>query len=224
MTTEASQTDLIRRISSVVGHELRNPLAALNNSAYFVKAKLSAVGSLDPKVEKHLGIMASEIGRADRMIADMLTYSRALELSRVKTDLVAAARSTVETADRPAGVKIAFKAPKNSVEADVDAARLVEALRRLIDNAVEACGEKGAVTVSVGKEKGGAVIEVRDTGGGVKPELLPHLFEPFWTGKPRGLGLGLALARKIVEAHGGRVEGINEAGGARFRLSVPIHG
>ena len=75
---DAHQAELIRRIASVVGHELRNPLAVINNSAYFVKAKLAG-SALDPKVEKHLKIIESEITRADDLISDILTYSRKCE-------------------------------------------------------------------------------------------------------------------------------------------------
>ena len=216
------QAELIRRIASVVGHELRNPLAVLNNSSYFIKTKLSSTGGLDPKVEKHLGIMASEIARADRMIADMLTYSRPLELTRGRVPLAAMAQAVVETAQAPSGVAVLVKAPKTAVEVQADEKRLSDALKRLVDNAVEAVGTAGTVTVIVSREKGEAELEVRDTGPGVNPEVAPHLGEPFRTGKPRGLGLGLAIARKIVEAHGGRFEGgTAKEGGAAFRLRLP---
>ncbi len=219
---EGAQAELIRRIASVVGHELRNPLAVLNNSSYFIKSKLSAGGALDPKVEKHLGIMASEIARADRMIADMLTYSRPMELTKGRVPLAAMAEAVVESLAAPAGVKVSIKAPKAPVEASADEKRLSEALKRLLENAVEAVGESGAVTVTISREKGEAALEVRDSGPGVKAEVAPHLGEPFRTGKPRGLGLGLAIARKIAEAHGGRLEGGSaKEGGAAFSLRLP---
>ena len=81
---QAEELELIRRSAAVVGHELRNPLAAINNSAYFLKAKLGQGRSLDPKVEKHLNIVASEIERADRMIADIIAFARPLETKPAK--------------------------------------------------------------------------------------------------------------------------------------------
>lgn len=219
---DAGQAELIRRIASVVGHELRNPLAVLNNSSYFIKAKLTSGGSLDPKVEKHLGIMSSEIARADRMIADMLTFSRPMELTKGRLPLAKLVESALEGVALPAGVKVTVKAAKTPVEVQADEKRLADALRRLLDNAVEAVGAEGAVTVAVSREKSEAVLEVRDTGPGVAAEVAPHLGEPFRTGKPRGLGLGLAIARKIAEAHGGRLEGGSvKEGGAAFRLRLP---
>src|SRR5271156_4526061 len=88
--------ELIRRIASVVGHELRNPLAVINNSAYFLKTKLGQDGKLDPKVEKHLGIVVGEIGRADGLIADILTYSRALEVKGAPVSVNALVEARLE--------------------------------------------------------------------------------------------------------------------------------
>lgn len=216
---DVQQTELIRRIASVVGHELRNPMAVINNSAYFVKAKLGAAKGLDPKVEKHLGIIAAEIARADRMLADMLAYSRTLELAKTGTSLSRVVETALEGVDAGAA-KLSVKKPKTDTALTADTEKLADAVRRLVHNALEAAPE-GVVTVSYGAEKAVAFVEVSDTGPGVKAELRGRLFEPFRTGKPKGLGLGLALARKIVEAHGGKAEAFETP--TRFRLSVP-HG
>lgn len=217
---EKKQLELIRRIASVVGHELRNPLAVINNSAYFLKTKLGQSGNLDPKVEKHLGIVTSEIARTDRMIADILTYSRPLEPKPASSALADLVEAQLAALAVPASVKVEKKLKK--IEASVDEKLFADAVRRFLDNAVEAMPEGGTLTVSLFEEKGFAVVEVRDTGSGIKAELLPELFEPFRTGKPKGLGLGLALVRKVALAHNGRAEGSNlKGGGAAFRLAVP---
>ena len=217
---EQKQIELIRRIASVVGHELRNPLAVINNSAYFLKTKLGQAGTLDAKVEKHLGIVVSEIQRTDKMIADILTYSRPMQMTPGTVALGAIVQAQLAALAMPSTIKVEKKI--KDVDAKGDEKLLGEAVRRFLDNAVEAMAEGGTLTVSVGKDKGGAFVEVKDTGTGIKAEILPELFQPFRTGKPKGLGLGLALARKIAEAHGGNVEGENmKGGGARFRLLVP---
>ena len=213
----SDEQELIRRIASVVGHELRNPLAVLNNSAYFLKAKLGGQAGLDPKVEKHLNILASEVARADRMIGDILTYSRVMEPQKTKVGLGAAVKAAVEALG-DSGKTVSVKAPKADPEVTADPKLVGDAVRKLLENAVEAAGPDGKVTVTVGKD----FIEVLDSGPGVKAELLPHLFEPFRTTKPKGLGLGLALVLKVAKAHGGRAEGENaKCGGARFRLTLP---
>lgn len=218
---DPKQVELIRRIASVVGHELRNPLAVINNSAYFLKTKLGQDGRLDPKVEKHLGIVTSEIQRTDKMIADILTYSRPMEVKPAPVALGAVVEAAVAALAVPDSVKIAKKIGKN-VTAHGDEKLLGEAVRKLLDNAVEALPSGGTISVTVAKDGELASVEVSDTGEGVKPELAPHLFEPFRTGKPRGLGLGLALVKKIADAHKGTAEGGSvKGGGARFRLAVP---
>ena len=118
-------------------------------------------------------------------------------------------------------VKVVKKFPKDPVEVQGDEKLIVDALRRLLDNAVQAMACGGTLTLSIAREGGYIVVEVADTGPGIKPELLADLFEPFHTGKPRGLGLSLAMTRKIAEAHNGRVEGGNGSKGARFRFSLP---
>lgn len=218
---EQKQIELIRRIASVVGHELRNPLAVINNSAYFLKTKLGQAGALDPKVEKHLGIVVSEIQRTDKMIADILTYSRPMQMGASTVALGAIVEAQLAAMAMPSTVKVVKKLDKD-VFAVGDEKLFGDAVRRFLDNAVEAMPEGGTLSVTVGKDKGSAFVEVKDTGTGIKPEVLAELFEPFRTGKPRGLGLGLALARKVALAHKGKVEGENlKGGGARFRLAVP---
>ena len=220
MNMDKDQHELIRRIASVVGHELRNPLAVINNSSYFVKTKLA--GQKDAKVEKHLGIIASEIARADRLIGDMLFFSRPLEFKPEPARLAALVAEALGACDIPAGVKVKRDSKKPEPSVNADARVLSDAVRRLIDNALAAMEGSGTLTIAVGAGSGGAFVEVRDTGPGIKPEALASLFQPFFTTKHRGLGLGLAVAQKAAQAHRGRIEAKNLAGGgAAFTLTLP---
>ena len=220
---DEDQLTLIRRIARVVGHELRNPLAVINNSTYFLKTKLGQDGKLDPKVEKHLGIVVSEVGRADRMIAEILAYSRALEIKPARFSLNALVETAVAAAAVTEKINIKKELAKGMPEVEVDEALFGGVLKRLLDNAIDALpAEGGVVTVTTAIVKKEAVVAVKDAGAGIKTEILPLLFEPFATTKPRGLGLSLAMVKKIVLAHKGRVEGGNKAGGgAEFRISLP---
>ena len=214
------QGALIRRIASVVGHELRNPLAVINNSAYFVRAKLGASG-FDPKVEKHLKIMESEIARADRLISDMLSYSRVCEPMKESVELDAVVEGIVKPYEAPEGGKVEFKAGAKGAAVKADKKLLGEALKRLLDNAFDATGGKGTAKVATGIAKEGVWISVTDSGPGVDAKVKASLFEPFVTDKPRGLGLGLALAKKVLEAHGGFADCQTGAKGSTFRLVLP---
>jgi signal transduction histidine kinase len=214
------QGALIRRIASVVGHELRNPMAVINNSAYFVRAKLGAA-NLDPKVEKHLKIIESEIARADGLITDILTYARVCEPMKESRQIDAIVETTLASYAAPEGCKADFKSGAKGAAVSADPKLVGEALKRLLDNAFAAMDEKGGAKVATGIGKEGVWISVTDTGAGVDAKIKGSLFEPFVTTKPRGLGLGLALSKKVLEAQGGSVEYQPGAKGSTFRLILP---
>ena len=214
------QPDLIRRIASVLGHELRNPLAVINNSAYFVRAKLGSAG-LDPKVEKHLKIIESEISRADGLIGDMLAYVRPHEAAVETKVFDAVVKSAVAAYEPPAGVKLDVKLGAKDAKARVDVKGFNDALNRVLDNAVDAMGSKGAAKIATGVDSSVVFVTVADGGLGVAAEVKSTLFDPFVTSKPRGLGLGLSLARKYLEAVGGKITVESTPTGSTFRLSLP---
>ncbi|HEX4048875.1 MAG TPA: HAMP domain-containing sensor histidine kinase [Elusimicrobiota bacterium] len=217
---DADQAALIRRIASVVGHEMRNPMAVINNSAYFVRAKLGG-SSLDPKVEKHLKIIESEIARADRLISDILSYSRVCEPMKESRPVDALVEAAVKAYEAPADGKVEFKAGAKDAAVKADPKLVGDALKRLLDNAFDAMEGKGAAKVATGSGKEGVWVSVTDSGAGVDAKIKGSLFEPFVTTKPRGLGLGLALAKKVLEAQGGSADYQPGAKGSTFRLVLP---
>jgi signal transduction histidine kinase len=217
---DAEQAALIRRIASVVGHELRNPMAVINNSAYFVRSKLGSAG-LDPKVEKHLIIIESEIARADRLLSDILSYSRPCEPMKETRPLDAIVAAALKGYAAPEGGKVEAKLGAKDAAVKGDAGLISDALKRLLDNAFDAMGGKGTAKVATGLGKEGVWVAVADSGAGVDPKIKESLFQPFATTKPRGLGLGLALSRKVLEAQGGFADYQPGAKGSTFRLVLP---
>jgi signal transduction histidine kinase len=214
------QGALIRRIASVVGHELRNPMAVINNSAYFVRAKLGAA-NLDPKVEKHLKIIESEIARADHLITDILAYSRVCEPMKESRPVDAIVESVLKAYEAPEGCKTEFKSGAKDAAVKADPKLVGESLKRLLDNAFDSMGGKGTAKIATGTGKEGVFISVTDSGPGVDMKIKGSLFEPFVTTKPRGLGLGLALSKKVLEAQDGSVDYQPGAKGSTFRLILP---
>ena len=212
--------ELIRRIASVVGHELRNPMAVINNSAYFVRAKLGTSG-IDPKVDKHLKIIESEIARADRLLSDILSYSRPCEPAAEAVELDAFVAAALKSHEAPQGCRAEFKAGAKGATVKTDPKLLGDALKRLLDNAFDAMDGKGAAKVATGVAGESAWVAVVDSGPGVDAKIEPILFEPFVTTKPRGLGLGLALTKKTLGAQGGEVDCKSTAKGSTFRLVLP---
>jgi signal transduction histidine kinase len=121
---------------------------------------------------------------------------------------------------RHAGIELGWK-PTTNVRLDGDPGQLADLFGNLIGNAIEAVGPTGTVMVTLSAADAVAVVEVADTGPGPSPEVAARLFEPFVTGKPEGIGLGLAVAKHAAEAHGGRLDWRREAGRTVFRVELP---
>lgn len=218
---DKGQRELLRRAASVIGHDLRNPMAVINNSAYFVRAKLGAGKGLDPKVEKHLKIIESEIARADGLLGDMLTFSRPYEPAAETTPLDSVVSDLVAGYPKPEGGKVEVKLGAKGVTGRFDGKAVGDALKRLLDNAFAAQEDKGVVKVVTAAGKDGLTVSVSDTGKGVDPKIEELMFEAFMTTKPKGMGLGLALARKYLEGNGGRVSYQSTPKGSTFTLVLP---
>lgn len=219
MMTKGEQ-ELLRRAASVIGHDLRNPMAVINNSAYFVRAKLGQA-KLDPKVEKHLKIIESEIARADKLLADMLTFSRPYEPAAETVPVDSVVGDAVESYTPPEGGKVDLKLGAKGVSAKFDGKAIGDALKRLLENAFAAQEDKGTVKVATSAGKDGIVISVTDAGKGVDPKIEGVMYEAFMTTKPKGMGLGLALARKYLEGNGGSVAHETGPKGSTFKLVLP---
>ncbi len=217
---DKGQQEVLRRAASIIAHDLRNPLAVINNSSYFVRAKLGGRG-LDPKVEKHLKIIESEIARADKMLTNLLTFCRPYEPAAETLSLDGVIRDAVASFPKPIGGKIDLKIGTHGSTSKFDGKAIGDALQCLLDNAFAAQEEKGTVKVATAIGKNCLTISVSDGGQGVDAKIESVMYEAFVTTKPKGMGLGLALARKYLEGNGGTVT--HEAGrnGATFRLTLP---
>ena len=217
---DKGQQEILRRAASVIGHDLRNPLAVINNSSYFVRAKLAG-GKIDPKVEKHLKIIESEVARADKLLADMLTFSRPYEPAAETMPLDSVVGDAVESFVQPEGGRIDLKLGAKGANSKFDGKAIGDALKRLIDNAFAAQEEKGTVKIATAAGKEGLTITVTDAGKGVDPKIADVMYEAFMTTKPKGMGLGLSLARKYLEGNGGTVTHETGPKGSTFKLTLP---
>jgi len=224
MEQKQEKTDILKQMSSVVSHELRNPLAIISNSLYFVKTKLAAGGAaLDPKIAKHIGIIESEVKHSNDVIEEMLAFTRAREMKPSSVSVNAALRDAASSYTFPPSVthEITEDPADPCVSADPEA--LAYALRGLLNNAVQAMPEGGAVKLAASHEGRLAHFSVTDGGPGLPDGDGEKVFAPFFTTKPRGIGLGLTLARRYMEQLGGGVAAANApGGGARVTLSLPL--
>lgn len=224
---QSPEESALARMAPVISHEIRNPLAVLGNSAYFIKTKLAGQSGLDPKVAKHLGIIESEIRRANETLGEILAFARMREPACSPQRFNALVEATLKTLDLPAPLLLKKDLCAQDPSVSADPELLGQALRHVLRNGVESlvneAGESPSLAVRTSIEAGSARLEVSDNGPGMTEDALANLFVPFHTGKPRGIGLGLAFARKVLVKHRGKIEVRNTPPkGCTFTLSLPL--
>ncbi|HOI42162.1 MAG TPA: ATP-binding protein [Elusimicrobiales bacterium] len=223
-TDKKDKPDLLKQMSSVVSHEIRNPLAIISNSLYFIKTKLSAGGAgPDPKVAKHLGIIEGEVKHANEVIEEMLCFTRDRELQLAPARMNAGIDDIVGAFPLPEGVKVEAVHDPGDPKVSVDIEAMRYALRLVMTNAVQAMPEGGTVKLECTHDDAMAHLTFTDGGPGFPAGDGEKAFEPFFTTRPRGVGLGLSIARKYAERHGGSAKAENApGGGARVIISLPL--
>ena len=227
-------TDRLRReLVANVGHDLRTPLAALRVT--LDEAERFAGEGRTADVEEAVAAARRQAEGAAALVADLFELSvldrpeQALRTGPVPVgELVRDVARQHRAAFEAAGVAFAVDAPPGLPVVEADGARLVRALSNLLDNARRHTLPGGSVRLGAAAEAGAVVLEVADTGEGIAPDALDHVFERYYRGEgPRtrgtGTGLGLAIARAVAEAHGGALSAESAVGeGATFRLTLPL--
>jgi two-component system sensor histidine kinase HydH len=203
------------QMSGVMAHELRNPLASLKGNAQLLGEMLPTGTREHAKAE----LVVREAERLERLTQDLLSFVREGELARREVSPTALVDRAIEGMPRERIVVDAADAPPTLW---VDEARLAAAVGNLVRNALQSTDGAEAVHVKVAARGGGALVEVRDRGPGIAAGDEERIFEPFFTTRIHGTGLGLAVARRAVEQHGGtlRAESPRD-GGALFRVVLP---
>ena len=248
MNTEEKKQDkpdLLKQMASVVGHEIRNPLAIISNSVYFIKSKLSAGGAaldapthLDDELGAQLlcGRVRLRCGRfvdddlgdpvavaQVEIIEEILLFTRPKEVNRAAASLNAVVKDLAAYYQFPPSVTVKTVPDPSDPRVDLDADAMARAARYVFDNAVQAMPEGGTVTIEVSHGDKCGRIAVTDSGPGLPDGDGEKLFTPFFTTKPRGVGLGLTIARKFIEQLGGSATAENAAGkGVKITLSLPL--
>ena len=212
----------IGEMAATVAHDIKNPLAAIHAALQYI-----ARDEVDAEERREvLDEVTKEVHRVDETIQDLLRFARRVpprfqrvQVRELVDDVIAELHLSLDLADH----EHAFDVPAD-LEASLDLAMLRRILRNLLVNATQAMDGPGTITVSATVEGGELRIDVRDTGPGIEGDVIESFFEPFVTTKSRGTGLGLPIARRYTEAHGGHLELLETGpGGTCFRIALP-HG
>lgn len=234
MATDLDRLEAARReLVANVSHELKGPLARVSG---YLEAIHDGIGGAEAR-QQHFEIVRREVGRLTRLVNDLLDYSR-LEAGRLKLfpipcDLSSNLTRAAEVFEAPArqlGVRLEVAVPPVLPIVECEPERVEQAVANLLENALNFTPDGGAVTLSACEQEGWLVVEVRDTGPGIPPSELEHVWERFYKLDPartpdrhRGFGLGLTIVRQLIELQGGQVFAASEVGaGSRFGFKFPL--
>jgi signal transduction histidine kinase len=222
----------IGRLTAGVGHEVKNPINAMVLHLELLRGKLAPGGAeAFGGAQRHVEILAGEMQRLDRVVQTLADFSRPMELHLREHDLrqVVGVVMELTTAEMQENrVQLVVDAPKDPLMVRVDAQLMQQALLNLLLNGMQAMPEGGAMVVRMRRDHQFAVVEVIDEGEGIPPELLPRIFELYFTTKPKGSGIGLAMTYRILQLHGGAMEVRSNADpnsverGTTFTFRLPV--
>jgi signal transduction histidine kinase len=219
---EATRLATIGEMSATIAHELRNPLHVLQLNHELLQ---QCVGGQGERVDACLSRMAQYLERAQRIIHDLLAFAREGQLQSQSLCPGLLLWEIADSLPLPATITLTLETADPLLTVEADALQLHQALRNVAVNALEAMPEGGTLSLIVAPVKDGVEFRVRDTGIGMSPEQLARACEPLFTTKKGGTGLGLALVRRVAEAHGGHLS--FESGpdcGTTARLWLPMSG
>jgi len=211
------------RLTRGVAHEVKNPINAIVLHLHLLQNKLQQA---DPSTRRHMDIIGSEIHRLDRVVQILVDFTRPRDLKLEETDLRKLLDDVTLLAVPDAeqhGVRVVRSLPDTPLPVKVDCDFIKQAILNIVINGVQAMQEGGTLTISVRREEGIAVTEIRDTGNGIPREVQEKIFELYFTTKKGGSGIGLAQTYQILQWHYGSVDfESNEGQGTTFRLRLPL--
>ena len=224
---------MLGQLSGSMAHELRNPLGVISNAVYYLKTVLPDAGE---QVKEYLELVEEETIISEKIVSDLLDYGRTRPPEREDVNAAEMVRQTLERLPTPDEIEVNIKIPEDIPEVYADPHQIGQVLINLVKNAYQAMPDGGKLTISAHaieiSEGSGkpprferVALSIADTGCGISKENIAKLFTPLFTTKARGIGLGLATSKNLVEANGGTIE-VESDGlpgkGSTFTIGLPV--
>jgi PAS domain S-box-containing protein len=217
---KAERLAAIGELAAMIGHDLRNPLTGITGAAYYLKMKLSK--KMDVKTSEMLDIIEKDIEYSNKIINDLLEYSRDIKLELIGTTPKSLVREALSLVTIPENIRVTnFTETKPRMKADID--KMKRTFANIIKNAFDAMPIGGSLTIKSRRVDNNVQVAFSDTGIGMSKQVLDKLWRPLFTTKAKGMGFGLPICKRVVEAHGGKISVESTVGkGTTFTITVPI--
>jgi signal transduction histidine kinase len=215
----AERLAAVGQLAASVGHELRDPLSIIKNCAYYLNMKLR---DPDERAKKHIKIMEMEIARSNKTINNLLSFAQDEKPTLQETQINTIMHGALSRSPVPESVAVVTELGEGLPPLTADPGQIEQVFINLILNAAQAMSDGGRLEISTKAEDGFIVTEFKDNGCGIPDENLGKLFEPLFTTKAKGIGLGLAVSKQLIEAHEGTIEVESQVGkGSTFTIRLP---
>jgi two-component system sporulation sensor kinase A len=210
----------IGQLAAMVGHDLRNPLTGIKGAEYYLKTKWGS--TMDATSREMFEVIEKDIEHSDKIITDLLEYSREIKLELKETTPKSMLEDALASIKVPENVQI-LEQTENKPEIEIDIDKMKRVFVNIIRNAIDAMPEGGRLIVKSKETNGNLEISFSDSGCGMSKQILQKIWTPLFTTKTNGIGLGLAICKRIVEAHGGTISVRSAIGkGTTFVVAVPV--
>ncbi len=215
----------IGQLASGVGHELRNPLGAIKNAVFYIRRRLAKTDlpTTEPRAFEFLGIIDEEVDAANKVITDLLGFSRLAKPTVLPVSIAGVIEDALQHISQPENINLIKHIYEKLPMVMVDADQIRQVFVNLIINAQQAMDEGGHLDIRVKSSAEKVEVEFADTGCGIPEPALSKIFDPLFTTKAKGIGLGLSVCKSILEKHGGDIRVESEVmKGTKFTVSLPI--
>ena len=217
----------IGQTAGMVGHDLRNPLQTITGELYLANAEVDSLESSTVKMnlQDSLRIIEEQANYMDKIVSDLQAFVQPVKIDKIPLSLKELATTVIESITIPDNITVKIQIPQGFPQIKADFQLLKRVLINLVTNAVQAMPEGGKLTLTskIAPNKH-VLLHVQDTGTGIAQEIRPQIFTPLFTTKPKGQGFGLAVCKRIIEAHSGTISFQSTEGkGTKFTIQFPCN-